>query len=313
MNLVNVCKTDSSQSYIYLGYSYSGELLASQSTPEYVLSIWNWRTATILLQFKHPKFENIFDLKFSHYNDRFLFTGGVEHLHFWNIVRTFTGLKLQHSSGRFGKFQMCDILSVCTENDSRVLTNCEWGNILAWEDGCIKFEVCQKNRQPCHNAVITQIYWCEDRIYTIGMDNFLKIWFWDAVAIANLKETEKLFEIESIYEFEISSGVSVNYNFLSFAIDERSHPICYVHDGNGTIWRCSINKDLTTHQSETLFRANSNALVDITASPCTCLLATFDRRGVLRVYNYVSGDIIFYFRFSVLGSAITWGSTKVRS
>lgn len=309
MEPVQICTSASNQSYAFLGYSSSGNVLASQSEAEHELTIWDWQTATILLQYRNPTLQGIFDLKFSHHNDRTLFTGGVKKLNFWDIIRTFTGLKLVRHDGRFGKFQTCDILNVCVENENRILTNCDWGNILVWENGCIKFEIYQKNRQPCHSGIITQIYSCDERLFTVGMDNFLKIWFWDIVSIGNMREDEKIFEIESIYEFEISSGGSDN--FLSFAIDTRDDPICYVKDGDGIIWKCCINKDLTAHHSEPIFRANSNDLVDIDVAPCSNFLASFDHRGVLRIYNYVEGSILFYYRFSVNGCAIIWSSREV--
>lgn len=312
MDLVTECQT-TKQELAHLSYCKSGELLASQSsTPEFEVSIWNWQTATILLQFKNSHLDGNFDLKFSTENDRFMFTGGAKHLHFWDIVRTFTGLKLQHNYGRFGKFKTFDILTVCPENGYRVLTNCEWGNVLVWENAQIKFEICRKNRQPCHNAPITQISFCNEYLYTIGMDFFVRVWFWDTVAMEDLREHEKIIEFEAIYEYEIKTGIRSGEDLLSFVIDPENQQYCYIHDGNGVIWRTIIDVDFISHSLEAIFRTSSKDVIRAAMSPNTTQIITLDVKGVICVYNYTSGgNMVFRHRFCVPSHSLVWCSTRV--
>lgn len=312
MEIVNVCSSDGKE-LAHLSYSCSGELLASQSSaPEFQVTIWNWQTTTILLQFKNARFGENFDLKFSMENDRFMYTGGAKHLHFWDIVRTFTGLKLMHDFGRFGKFKACDILTVCPENSNRLLTNCEWGNVLVWENGQIKFEVCRKNRQPMHNAAITQISLCNEYLYTIGMDHFMRIWFWDTVAMDDRRENQKFIEFEAVYEYEIKS-IRCGGELLSFTIDPENEQFCYIHDGNGVIWKSVIDTDLTTHSLEAIFRASSRNVVCLVTSPNATQLITLDAKGILCLYDYLSGEMIYHHRFSVASHSLIWCSEKVSS
>lgn len=311
MNMLQQCLT-TQQELAHLSYSKSGELLASQSSaPDFEVSIWNWKTATILLQFKNTNIENNFDLRFSTANDRFMFSGGAKNLHFWDIVRTFTGLKLLHDYGRFGKFKTSDILTVCPENGNRVLTNCEWGNILVWENAQIKFEVCRKNRQSCHNAQITQISFCNEYLFTIGLDNFVRIWFWDLVAIENLKEHEKIIEFEAVYEYEIKTGIRSDGDLLSFTIDSEKPQHCFIHDGNGVIWKSITDTDFTSHSLEAIFRASSKNLVCAAVSPNATQLISLDDKGVLCLYNYISGRMVFRHRFPVPAYSVVWCSKRV--
>lgn len=311
MEIVNEYST-TKQELAQLSYSKSGELLASQSSaPEFQVSIWNWQSATILLHFTNSHLGNDFDLKFSTENDRSMFSGGAKHLHFWDIVRTFTGIKLLHNYGRFGKFKTCDILTVCPENGNRVLTNCEWGNVLVWENAQIKFEICRKNRQSCHKAQITQISFCNEYLYTIGMDNFVRIWFWDTVAIENLRENEKIIEFEAVYEYEIKNGIRCGDDLLSFTIDPETEQICYIHDGNGVIWKSTIDADFTAHSLEAIFRASSKDVVCVALSPNTKQIITLDVRGVLCTYNYINGKMVFRHRFSVPTYSLVWCSKRV--
>lgn len=310
MEMVSECSSNGIE-LAHLSYSSSGELLASQSSsPEFAVTIWNWKTSTVLLQFKNAQLGGNFDLKFSLENDRFMYTGGAKHLHFWDIVRTFTGLKLKHDFGRFGKFMACDILTVCPETSNRLLTNCEWGNVLVWENGHIQFEVCRKNRQPCHDAPITQISLLNEYLYTIGMDNFMRIWFWDTVAMANRCENQKFIEFEAVYEYEIKS-IRCGGELLSFTIDSENEQFCYIHDGNGVIWKSVVDVDFTMHSLEVMFRASSSNLVCLAMSPNSSQLITLDAKGILCLYNYIAGEILFHYRFPVASHSLVWCSHQV--
>lgn len=311
MAVVNICSTESIE-WTHLSYSHkTGDLLASQS--KCGVTIWNWQNATILLQFKNSQIRYNYDLKFCTDNDRFLYTGGVKYVHFWDIVNTFTGLKLLHNIGRFRKFKSCDILTVCPSDGTRLLTNCEWGNILVWVCGKIKFEICRKNRQPLHNAPITQINLCKEYLYTIAFDNFVRIWYWDTVAIDDMREDEKIIEFEAIYEYEIKSNIRSNNDLLSFTIfSGNEHFNNYIHDGVGVIWQSIIDLDFTSHHLEAIFRASSKDLVCLQMSPLSTQLITLDVRGVLCLYNYKSGKMIYHHRFfPIISSTMTWCSTKV--
>ncbi|XP_055326896.1 uncharacterized protein LOC129580473 [Sitodiplosis mosellana] len=313
MEIVSVCSSGRSELEI-LSYSSSGKLLASQSNvPEFEVTIWDWQTATMLLQFRSTQINDNFDLKFSMDNDRFMYTGGAKHLHFWDIVQTFTGLKLIGNFGRFGKFKTCDILTVCTDKNNRLLTNCDWGNVLVWQNGQIKFEMCRKNRQPCHNATITQIILCNEYLYTIGKDNYVRIWFWDDVTLIDKRENEKIIEFEAVYEYEINSSIRSSDDLLSFTIDPDNAQFCYIHDGNGVIWKSIIDSDFTSHTLEAIFRASSRDLVSAAVSPNSTQFITLDGRGVLCLYNYKSGEMVFQYRFRVIASSLVWCSKEVNA
>lgn len=313
MEIVSVCSTEQKE-LAHLSYSRSGELLASQSNaPDFEVTIWNWKIAFILLQFKNTQIQKNFDLKFSMKNDRFMYTGGAKHLHFWDIVQTFTGLKLLHNFGRFGKFKSCNILTVCPDNRNRLLTNSDWGNVLIWQNGQIKFEMCRKNRQPCHNAAITQIILCNEYLYTIGKDNFVRIWYWDEVALADKRDNDKIIEFEAVYEYEIKSSIrSSDDDLLSFTIDTKNPQFCYIHDGNGVIWKSIVDSDFTSHTLEAIFRASSQDLVCTAVSPISTQFITLDVRGVLCLYNYQSGEMVFHHRFPITARSLVWCSKKVK-
>lgn len=205
MEIVHVLNDGAKRCFTHMDYNRTGELLATQAgEPDYMLTIWDWRKNQIILRAK--SFQNdVLNVMFSPYNPTQLTTCGLGHIKFWKMNETFTGLKLQGELGRFGKTEICDIYAIYPLPDEKVISGCEWGNMLVWDGGLIKLEVCRKNRKPCHNAPITQISMMEGEVMTVGMDGYVRIWFWETVDLADPPEDDRFVEIEPIYEFRIGS------------------------------------------------------------------------------------------------------------
>lgn len=166
-----------------------------------MLTIWKWQTATIVLRTK--SFQNtVINVKFSTYNPILLTTCGLGHIKFWKMADTFTGLKLQGELGRFGQTNISDIYSIYMLSDEKVISGCEWGNMLLWEVGLIKAEICRKNRRPCHTKPIVQITMeSSGDVMTVGMDGYVRFWFWETVELADPPDDDRFVEIEPIFEF----------------------------------------------------------------------------------------------------------------
>jgi cilia- and flagella-associated protein 44 len=89
-----------------------------------------------------------------------------------------------------------------------VLSGSQWGNILVWDGGSIKIEVCRKGRKPCHSAPITQILMQNGQdVITVGQDGHVRIWFWETVELADPPEDDRVVEIEPIYEYKIGNSL----------------------------------------------------------------------------------------------------------
>ena len=60
---------------------------------------------------------------------------GDRHINFWRIVTTSSGVKMDVTSGMFNNKPVTDIESFVQLGDGKVVTGCEWGNLLLWEKG----------------------------------------------------------------------------------------------------------------------------------------------------------------------------------
>ena len=59
--------------------------------------------------------------------------------------------------------------------DGKVLSGSEWGNMLLWDGGLIKAELCRKGKKSCHIGSIEQFCLDEGELITIGLDGFVKV------------------------------------------------------------------------------------------------------------------------------------------
>lgn len=91
------------------------------------------------------------------------------------MADTFTGLKLQGEVGKFGKTEISDIEGYVELPDGKVLSGSETGNMLLWEGGLIKVEICRRNKKTCHTGPIQQILLDEGELMTVGIDGYIRV------------------------------------------------------------------------------------------------------------------------------------------
>ena len=91
------------------------------------------------------------------------------------MAKTFTGLKLQGSLGKFGKKEISDIEGYLELPSTKVVSGSEWGNLLLWDGGLCKVEISRKGGKKCHKGNIQQIVYCEEELITIGIDGYIRV------------------------------------------------------------------------------------------------------------------------------------------
>lgn len=87
--------------------------------PDNTLTIWDWRNSKIVLRTECHT-QNVCTCEFSNFIPDHLVTAGSEHIKFWKMANTFTGLKLQGKLGRFGKTEVSNIIGIFSMPDEKV-------------------------------------------------------------------------------------------------------------------------------------------------------------------------------------------------
>lgn len=311
MDVVATLEKGTTFTYSCLDFSPDGELLVSQGgDPDYLLTVWRWRGEEVVLKVK--SFHNdVLNLKFSPSVGGEVTTCGFGHIKFWKMQQTFTGLKLVGDVGRFGRTEISDITGIYPMPDEKVLSGCEWGNILVWEHGLITLEVCRKGRRRCHAGNITQIF-ARDKseIVTIGVDGFIRVWFWETVDLADPPESNRFVEIEPIYEYQIG-GMSYNSELLCMQRVDSESQKYFLQDGNGGMWTCDISPD-SKEVPQQFFKCHAGPIFTICTSPMSAHVATFGRDGRLFMYNYETKKLVFCHQFISQGDDMIWLPITVR-
>ncbi|XP_063486095.1 cilia- and flagella-associated protein 44 isoform X3 [Symphalangus syndactylus] len=298
-----ILRDGTEKGYAYVDFNYSGTLLASVgSNPDYTLTIWNWKEEQPILRTKAFS-QEVFKVTFNPDNEEQLTTSGSGHIKFWEMAFTFTGLKLQGSLGRFGKTTTTDIEGYMELPDGKVLSGSEWGNMLLWEGGLIKVELCRGTSKSCHNGPINQITLYEGEVITVGSDGYVRIWDFETIDTADIIDETGLLEIEPINELQVDKNVNL---FSMIKMNETGNNFWLAQDASGAIWKLDLSFSNITQDPECLFSFHSGAIEAVAVSPLTYLMATTGLDCSVRIYDFASKTPLAQMKFKQGGTALVW-------
>ncbi|XP_076637400.1 cilia- and flagella-associated protein 44 isoform X1 [Colletes latitarsis] len=312
MEIITTLKGGTTKRYFHLTYSPDGLLLTSQGgEPDYYISLWNWKESQIILQCK-SHVQDVYNVTFSKYIPDQLTSCGLGHIKFWKMSKTFTGLKLKGETGKFGNTEISDIIAIHPMPNETVISGCEWGNILLWDESIIKLEACRKNKQATHTGHIAQFEFINGELISIGLDGWIRFWFYESIDDADLPSNEQLFEIEPIYEFYITEGREYskrNAMLMSIQKQEPNVPektIWYAQDGNGGLWLLDLCTSKKQHRQNKIFTCHAGSIVDMDVAVWGPFVASLDENGQLHIYNYIEKKLNVVHSFHDLGTQVIW-------
>nr|XP_025949781.1 cilia- and flagella-associated protein 44 isoform X3 [Dromaius novaehollandiae] len=296
------------EAYVSADFNHSGTLLASVgSNPDYMLTIWDWKQEKIVLRSKAFS-QDVYKVTFSPDNEEQLTTSGTGHIKFWKMALTFTGLKLQGALGRFGKTAVTDVIGYVELPDGKVISGAEWGNLLLWEGGLIKVELCRAGHKPCHSGPVSQLILDEGELVTVGKDGFVRVWDIETVDAADTVDETGLLEMEPMNELLVGKNVSLSF---MAKVHDRGQPIWYAQDANGALWKLDLTFSNITRDPECLYTFHSGKIEAVSVSPVTYLMATTALDRSVRIYDFISKSQLSEIKFKQGGTALTWAPRVV--
>uniref|UniRef100_A0A672TLJ5 Cilia- and flagella-associated protein 44 n=1 Tax=Strigops habroptila TaxID=2489341 RepID=A0A672TLJ5_STRHB len=303
-----ILRDGTEEAYVFGDFKHDGTLLASVgSSPDYMLTIWDWKQEKIVLRSKAFS-QDVYKVTFSADNEEQLTTCGVGHIRFWKMALTFTGLKLQGALGRFGKTAVSDIIGYVELPDGKVISGTEWGNLLLWEGGLIKVELCRGEQRPCHSGPVSQLILEEGELFTVGKDGYIRLWNFETIDAADSVDDTGLLEVEPMNELHVGKNVSLS--FMS-KIHDSGQAFWYAQDTNGAIWKLDLTFSNMTQDPECLFTFHSGRIEAMSVSPITYLLATTALDRSVRIYDFISDRQLSEMKFKQGGTALTWAPCVV--
>ncbi|XP_062982990.1 cilia- and flagella-associated protein 44 [Elgaria multicarinata webbii] len=291
------------EAYAFADFNRSGTLIATVgSSPDYMLTVWDWKQEKIVLRSKAFS-QDVYRVTFSPENEEQLTTSGSGHIKFWKMALTFTGLKLQGALGRFGKTALTDIEGYVELPDGKVLSGSEWGNLLLWEGGLIKVELCRPGHRNCHNGPINQLLLDEGEVVSVGSDGYIRVWDFETIDTADVVDDTGLMEMEQMNELLVGKNVNLS---CMMKIHERGEPYWYAQDFNGAIWKLDLSFANVTHDPECLFTFHSGKIEAVCVSPVTYIMATTALDRSVRIFDFISKVQLTEMKFKQGGTALTW-------
>ncbi|XP_041088697.1 cilia- and flagella-associated protein 44 isoform X2 [Polyodon spathula] len=296
------------KAYSFVDFNSSGTLLASVgSSPDFMLTVWDWKQEKVMLRSKAFS-QDVFRVTFSSDNEGQLTTSGAGHIKFWKMARTFTGLKLQGMLGRFGKTALTDIEGYVELPDGKVVSGSEWGNMLLWDGGLIKVEICRKGGKPCHSGPIHQFVLDEGELITIGADGGIRVWDFEGIDAADSVDDSGLFEIEPMNEMVVDKNVNL-YSMVKSC--DPDSVIWFAQDANGGIWKLDLSFSNITQDPECLFSFHSGKIQGMDVSLTTHLMATTALDRSVRISDFIAKKDLTDIRFKQGGTTLTWAPRVV--
>uniref|UniRef100_A0AAY4ATV8 Cilia- and flagella-associated protein 44 n=1 Tax=Denticeps clupeoides TaxID=299321 RepID=A0AAY4ATV8_9TELE len=303
-----VLRGGTAEAYSCLDFNIEGNLLASVgSAPDFMLTLWKWRKEQVILSCKAYS-QDIYRVTFSPYDSGQLTTSGSGHIKFWKMASTFTGLKLQGELGRFGKTTLTDIEGYVELPYGKVVSGSEWGNMLLWDGGLIKVEICLKGGKTCHTGTIKQFALDEGELLTIGADGAVMSWDFETIDTADCKDDSGLFEMEPMNRVVIGRNVSL-VSVVKSPVPESS--IWFAQDSNGGIWKLDLSFTNITHDPECLFNFHAGAIQGMDVSGSSHLMATTALDRTVRIFDFVAKKELTKASYKQGGTTLRWAPHMV--
>ncbi|KAM7540955.1 hypothetical protein Aperf_G00000038268 [Anoplocephala perfoliata] len=303
LKLYRILHEGTQTAYSSCQFSPDGSLLVTVGDePDYLLTVWNWREEGIVLRNKAFS-QEIFRVRWSDDLHGVLVTAGSGHIRFWRMADTFTGLKLQGSIGKFGKVELSDIEGFVIMPDGKVLSGCEWGNLLLWEGDLIKVQICRKDKNPCHDGLIMQILIYEGELITIGTDGYIRTWEFDSIDQAEAQEEGTFLELEPMNELKVSPRAKL-MSLQKLEADENVYWYCM--DAQDGIWKLDLSFSHRSAPPQLIVPYHAGAIMACTISPTSHIVATLGSDGTVRVFDILKKQQLGQKRFSSSGRCMIW-------
>ena len=152
---------------------------------------------------------------------------------------------------------VADVESIAaTGTTGKVVSACQWGNLLVWEEGHIQLEVSRKDGSTCHDGQINAIVAQEGELITIGCDGWIRVW--DLESISNARATgsesdKSIFHLDPMNEVEVEPGADLKSIAKSKVLAEDNND-WYIQDGSGSIWKVDLSFSLSMQKPSRIYR-----------------------------------------------------------
>ena len=310
--VIRILSKGTERAYADLQFSHTGSKLVSVGCePDFLLTVWDWARERVILRTKAFS-QEVFRVCFSPVNEGRLLTSGTGHIRFWKMAKTFTGLKLQGSIGKFGNVELSDISAFVELPDGKVLSGTESGSLLMWDGNFIQFTVMRagptgavSERRPCHQGMIEFVALDETNgvreIVTAGADGYVRKWRFDRLEFAEASEEDPCIALDPIVERKIGPGVQIRAMM-------RGDDHWIVQDYCGGLYKLYF----ADFQVQKLLDVHSGKINAMQPAPLRAHIAvTAGQDHTIRCWDVLQGEQLYSRAFNAPATSLLWAPASV--
>ncbi|KNC50512.1 WD repeat domain 52 [Thecamonas trahens ATCC 50062] len=303
LKVVKVLEGGTEKAYSCMAFSTSGTKLASVgSYPDYMLTVWAWEEGRTILRLKAFS-QDVFHVAFAPNSDGALVTAGMGHIKFWEMARTFTGLKLKGTIGKFGKIQLSDVSAFVTLPNEKVISGTETGHLLVWDGNFIQFQLFRATDVPCHDGPVEHLSLIADAtvLVSAGMDGYIR--HWDVASIVNAPVSDSYaLVLHPVLEHGLGPSAAIRT-----LIHDAFQPRSWVLDASGALVAVPHAEDFSSYDKSRLVASfHAGPLAAAAASPVHGLVAVGGDDGVLAAYAVRDKERIATYHCAAAVTEISW-------
>ena len=278
------------------------------SSPDYGISVWRWKEGTLLGSCQGENL-NVYNVAFSKTDSSLVTTSGDAHINFWRIAGTCSGSKMDMRRGMFNNKPVSDIESFVQLGDGKVVTGCEWGNLLLWEGGSVKVEIRRRDLTTCHQGPVQQFVMAEGELITIGCDGWIRVWDLETIEQAapiDFETDEGFFLLDPMNEIHVSPDAilrSITRSKEPMGPDEN---FWFLQDAGGGIWKVDLSFSLTMKKPHKIRQCHAGAVTCLTASPISGLIVSGGADGRICVYDLDRKMMVKSIKYGSGVSVLMW-------
>lgn len=142
----------------------------------------------------------------------------------------------------------------------------------------------------------------------MSTDGIIRVWDFETIDTSEPAEEGVKLEIEPLNELKVGPNVSINSMVKDIA-DEST--IWFAQDGNGGIWRLDLSFSASSENPRQLFNYHAGVINGLGCSPNTHFFSSTADDGSIKVYNYLTYEIVAQTRFKNRGTSLKWLPTLV--
>eukprot|EP01063_Lacrimia_lanifica_P008975 TRINITY_DN1602_c0_g1_i1.p1 TRINITY_DN1602_c0_g1~~TRINITY_DN1602_c0_g1_i1.p1 ORF type:complete len:1770 (+),score=916.72 TRINITY_DN1602_c0_g1_i1:89-5398(+) len=300
--------------YTAAAFNASGDKLATVGgDPDYMLTVWNWELEQVILRFKAWGSE-VFSVTFNPYDDGFLTTSGNGHIKFWEMAKTFTGLKLQGAIGKFGKTDIQDIIGYTELPDGKVLSGSQQGDLLMWEGNLLKVEIKDAAGGTCHDGPIEFVRLLEEdspegprrAFVSAGNDGYMKYWRFGDIDMADSTDGVDGCAVKCLKSVFMGEKCCIR------SVDKGTSA-WVIQDANGAYWNAEYLTMDQIHDpaykpkpATKLVSLHAGAVTCVEASPTEYCCVTGGKDGSVRLWAFLQKKELYSRHFSAGVSVLQW-------